>query len=237
LDATSFFEDSAKEVLGTACGEPIRAANVLDMAPRPASRTQPLTTDEAIVEATVMMVGAVVAQLRCLNQAIQECDGRIAEVFAEHPYSHVFDSFPGAGKVLAPRLTVAFGSEMERYTSASDIQKFSGTAPVTEQSGKSKWVHRRYGAPKFLKQTFHEYAAQSIHWSVWAKAYYDQQRDRGKGHHASIRALAFKWIRILYRCWKNQVTYDEDIYVQALARRGSPLVPRMQLNANSNATA
>jgi hypothetical protein len=43
LDATSFFEDSAKEVLGTAGGEPIRAANVLDMAPRPASRTQPLS--------------------------------------------------------------------------------------------------------------------------------------------------------------------------------------------------
>src|SRR6266446_1490796 len=43
LDATSFLEDSVEEVLGPACGEPIRAAHVLDMAPQPASRTQPLS--------------------------------------------------------------------------------------------------------------------------------------------------------------------------------------------------
>ncbi len=67
----------------------------------------------------------------------------------------VFQSFPGAGKVLAPRLTVAFGTELDRYNAASDIQRFSGIAPVTEQSGKSKWVHRRYACPRFLKQTFH----------------------------------------------------------------------------------
>ena len=43
LDATSFLEDSTEELLDTACGEPIRAANVLDMTPKPASRTQPLS--------------------------------------------------------------------------------------------------------------------------------------------------------------------------------------------------
>src|SRR5947208_10008152 len=43
MDATSFLGDSAGEVLRTACGEPIRAANVLDMVPRPASRTQVLS--------------------------------------------------------------------------------------------------------------------------------------------------------------------------------------------------
>lgn len=197
-------------------------------------RIQPLTTDEAIVEASQMMASAVVGQLRCLNAAIQECDGRIAEIFAEHPYSHVFGSFPGAGKVLAPRLTVAFGTEQDRYTVASAIQQFSGIAPVTEQSGKSKWVHRRYACPKFLKQSFHEYAAQSIHWSVWAKAYYDQQKDFGKGHHATIRALAFKWIRIMYRCWKDGLAYDEEIYLKALARRGSPLAERLKLNTDSD---
>src|SRR6266480_2507791 len=43
LDATSFLEDSAGEVLRAACGEPIRAANDLDMAPRLASITQVLS--------------------------------------------------------------------------------------------------------------------------------------------------------------------------------------------------
>jgi hypothetical protein len=38
-----------------------------------------------------------------------------------------------------------------------------------------------------------------------------------------VRALAFKWIRILFRCWQDRVAYDENKYLAALARRGSPL--------------
>jgi hypothetical protein len=53
------------------------------------------------------------------------------------------------------------------------------------------------------------------------------QRERGKGHHAAFRALAFKWIRILFRCWKDRVPYDEDRYLRALRRRGSPLIHRL----------
>jgi len=58
---------------------------------------------------------------------------------------------------------------------------------------------------------------------VWARSCYQQLRSRGKGHHAAVRALAFKWIRILFRCWKDRVAYDENKYLAALARRGSPL--------------
>jgi hypothetical protein len=41
-----------------------------------------------------------------------------------------------------------------------------------------------------LRQTFHEWAAHSIRYSEWAKAYYQQQRARGKSASTSIRALA-----------------------------------------------
>jgi hypothetical protein len=36
--------------------------------------------------------------------------------------------------------------------------------------------------------------------------------------------LAFKWIRIVYRCWKTGSQYDESVYLQALARHDSPLI-------------
>jgi hypothetical protein len=39
----------------------------------------------------------------------------------------------------------------------------------------------------------------------------------------TVRALAFKWIRIVFRCWEDRVAYDENKYLAALARRGSPL--------------
>src|SRR5436189_3538750 len=42
-NARSYLEDSADELAGIARGELLRAANVLDIAPKPASRTQPLS--------------------------------------------------------------------------------------------------------------------------------------------------------------------------------------------------
>ena len=41
---------------------------------------------------------------------------------------------------------------------------------------------------------------------------------------AAVRALAFKWIRVIYRCWKERVAYDENVYLAALAKHNSPLV-------------
>ena len=43
-------------------------------------------------------------------------------------------------------------------------------------------------------------------------------------YQAAVRALAFKWIRILYRCWQTRTPYNESVYLNALKRRGSPLL-------------
>jgi hypothetical protein len=94
---------------------------------------------------------------------------------------------------------------------------------VLERSGKTAWTHFRWTCPKFLRQTFHEWAGHSRSKSEWARLYYQQQRAKGKGHHAVARALAFKWIRIVFRCWKNRTPYDEQVYLRALQQRHSPL--------------
>jgi hypothetical protein len=47
--------------------------------------------------------------------------------------------------------------------------------------------------------------------------------NKGSSHQAALRALAFKWIRILYRRWRTQTAYDESTYLNALKRCGSPL--------------
>jgi hypothetical protein len=43
-------------------------------------------------------------------------------------------------------------------------------------------------------------------------------------YQAALRALAFKWIRVLYRCWTDRVLYDESRYLLALQRRQAPLL-------------
>jgi transposase len=183
----------------------------------------PAIRDHAVVEAKSTVVKVMAQLIRSLVQGIAELDRKIEEAAAAHPDFFIFDSLPGAGAALAPRLLAAFGSQRERYGNAQELQSYSGIAPVTVRSGKKKWVHFRWAAPKFLRQSFHEWAGHSIMYSAWARSYYQQQRSKGKEHHAAVRALAFKWIRIVFRCWKDGVAYEESKYLAALAKRSSPL--------------
>jgi transposase len=181
------------------------------------------THDAAVIESSVRTVHRLVHQLDPLRESIAQLDRRIAELTRAHPDQPIFASLPGAGPVMVPRLIAAFGTQRERFDTASQIQCYAGIAPVSESSGKQKWVHWRWACPKFLRQTFHEWAWLSTRTSTWAQAFYDRQKAAGKSHHASVRALAFKWIRVVFRCWKDRTPYQEARYLQALHHRANPV--------------
>jgi len=187
-----------------------------------------LTTDEAVIVPYRLQVRTLVAQLEVALESIRIYDEEIAGLAPQHPDYDLFNSLPGAGPTLAPRLLVAFGEQRERFASAAELQKYGGIAPVTERSGQKSWIHWRWQCPTFLRQTFVEWAAQTINKSYWAGLYYYQQRAKGSSHQAAVRALAFKWIRILYRCWVTRTPYDEAKYLKALQERGSPLLKMAQ---------
>jgi transposase len=187
----------------------------------------PLTTDDGVIMPNVLMVQALMSQFRVTLEAIESFDQAIAERAQRHRDFALFEALPGAGPVLAPRLLVAFGEQRERYGSATEVQTYSGIAPVLERSGKKSWVHWRCQCPKFMRQTFVEWAAETIQFSFWARAYYQQQRDKGASYQAAVRALAFKWIRIVFRCWQTGTPYNESVYLAALQRRGSPLIANL----------
>jgi transposase len=202
----------------------VRYSEVVEQRVANIKGAMPLTEDEAIIKPQALLAGVLVAQLRVLLEAIEAFDLAIAEATSHIQDYALFERLPGAGAVMAPRLLVAFGEDRNRYQGADELQKYAGIAPVTESSGQKHWVHWRYAAPTFLRQTFVEWAAETIPRSYWAKAYYQQQRAKGKRHQAAIRALAFKWIRILFRCWQDRRPYDETTYLNALRERGSPLL-------------
>jgi transposase len=182
-------------------------------------QAQALTRDSAIIQAYSQMVLALVEQLRVLIATLRRWQVEISQLFAQHPDAFIFASFPGAGPTFAPRLQAAFGSRRDRFRGAPDLLQFSGVAPVTQRSGRFRQVHRRWARPKFLHQSFVELAGWSIPRCGWARALYLQLRARGQRHWAAIRVVAYKWIRILYRCWKDRVVYDESKYLQSLQRR------------------
>jgi transposase len=183
----------------------------------------PATTDTAMLTAGAAIVAGLVSILKALRACIDTLDQQIDEAVAAHPEAPLFGALPGAGPVLRSRLISAFGTQRERYSSAAELQAYCGIAPVQRQSGHSCTTHFRHACPKFLRQTFHEYASHSVAKSAWARAFYQSGREKGKGHHTVVRALAFKWIRILYHCWKTKTPYDEQLYLRSLRRSHSPL--------------
>jgi len=176
----------------------------------------PATTDAAVLTSCSAAVAAWAALLKQDLAAIATYDDKIDALARAHPDYALMNSFPGAGPALTPRLIAAKGSQRERYETAHEIECYSGIAPVVASSGQQRWVHWRWACPKFLRQAFHEWALHSIAYSQWAREYYEQQRTKGKRRNTAIRSLAFKWIRILFRCWKERKPYDEAVYQRTL---------------------
>jgi transposase len=183
-----------------------------------------LTRDAPLIEALGFRVSALVGQLKPLLEQIAAIQVALDRAMAAHPDAALFQGPPGAGKAMAPRLLAAFGSDRERYADADEVAVISGIAPVTRQSGKTRIVTRRRACSRFLKQTFHEFADHARKWCCWSKAYYAWLKSKGMRHHAAVRKLASRWIRILYRVWKTRTPYDQDRYLLRLREEHHPLL-------------
>jgi transposase len=186
-------------------------------------KAKPLTTDPAVVGALSLAAQQLAAALATLRVIIARYDEQIQQAFAAHPDALIFESLDGAGAALAPRLLVSFGTDRERFAQADAMPRYSGTAPVTESSGRQKWVHRRWARPKFVHQSWVEFADQSRRFSGWAGCCYDHLRGKNMGHWAAVRVLAVKWQRIAWRCWRDRVRYSEAIYLKSLRERGQKI--------------
>ncbi|OQB88824.1 MAG: hypothetical protein BWX84_02743 [Verrucomicrobia bacterium ADurb.Bin118] len=182
-----------------------RSAKLLEQRLALIEKAVPVTDETAGIGSFALRVQRLARQLQAVVRTIAEFDRQIAAAYAAHPDHGIFASLPGAGPVLGPRLLASLGADRERFAGSGRI-------------------HRRYCCPKFHRQSFHEYARESIRWSRWAGAFYRQQRSKGCPHHTAVRALAFKWQRVIWRCWQDRRPYDEARYEAALRRAGSPVV-------------
>ena len=189
-----------------------------------AQSARALSTDRALIEVSILQLQVLLAEVRVLNTHLAKMDEAIASAFATHPDANLFRELPGAGKAMAPRLCVLFGTNRRRWANAGELQKYYGIAPVSEKSGRQRRVHWRWNAPVFARQTLVEWAGQSVKACVWAKAYYLQQKTRQMGHSAILRSLAFKWLRILWRCWMDSKPYDDALYLKQLKQKNAPLL-------------
>lgn len=214
------------------CGHNVRSPELIEKVQEVARKSQALTTDTAIVESGIRLSQMHAEVIHTLNPLIEEYDRKIETIFQDHPEAKLFSGVPGAGPALSPRLLVAFGTDRSRYEAAGNLHSFSGIGPVTKSSGKMRVVYARCACPKFLRQTFHEFARLSVAQCQWAQNYVQYYTGKGKKYHTIIRALAFKWIRILFRCWKDRTPYNDQKYLETLKKRGS-IFATLHLQKNS----
>ena len=178
----------------------------------------------AVTSAKSRLAVALAGQLRLLEQQLQEYRQAIEALFARHPDQDIFGSLPGAGPKLAPRLLGELGNALTRFDTAESLQCYGGSAPVTRQSGKQRWVGFRRACNRRLRQTLHLWADLSRHRCAWAEAYYQHKRQQGHAHATALRCLTQRWLKILWKMWQTHTRYDEALHTRNQVRHGSWVV-------------
>jgi transposase len=167
---------------------------------------------------------ALVAQLPVLQKQLTQYRQTIETLFAQHPDHDIFGSLPGAGSKTAPRLASEIGSLRDRFEEPQSLQTYGGTAPVTHQSGKSRFVLFRRACNKHLRAAIGFLADHSRAQCVWAQAYYEKKKTEGKSHSAALRCLAHRWLKIIWKMWQTHTAYDEALHTRNQVRHGSWVV-------------
>jgi len=219
-------------------GWPARfAARVTD-----ALAAEQLPVKNYLVRAKETTIALTATQLLALRQARKSWERRMGELLLGSarygrakqpkepdpgkaiPGGDIYLSFPGLGDILAARVAGEIGDHIEQFATPNGLQCYAGTAPVTRRSGRSELVvARRLAHNRCLGAAVHQWAFCSLTRSSWAREFYDAKIAAGKGHHSALRALANRWLDILWHCLIKRVHYDETVHIR---NRQHALKPR-----------
>jgi transposase len=190
-----------------------RIDEMIDVLKQPA-----LPVAEHLQQVKSPLVCYLATSIQILNSEIAERDQRITEHLDQLPEANWVRSLPGAGDVLAPALLACLGRDPQRFAFVADARALMGTAPVTKASGTVRVVYFRRGCWKFARRTLQLFAEQSRRQCPWAQAFYSKQLNSGHNHHAALRALAHKWLKIILAMRRNDTVYNESIFSNSQRR-------------------
>ena len=174
----------------------------------------------AVTNAKSMLAVSLAKQLRLLEQQLKAYREHIDKLFQEHPDYTIFDSLPGIGEKLGPRLLSECGEDRDRFEDHEALQCYAGTAPVSFQSGQINRVRFRYACNKNLRNAVHLWANLSRKKCAWAQVYYHQKRLEGKSHACALRCLGQRWLKILWKMWQTKTPYDEQMHTRNQIKHG-----------------
>jgi transposase len=173
-----------------------------------------------VVRIHARRMAAILEQLNVVIATVEAYRRAIGDFFARMPAAKWASSLPGGQSgTTVPRLYAELGDAAGRWESYQHLQGHGGVVPITESSGRYRSVLFRIACNTYLRDAAHQFALQSLTGSEWARAYYDRCRRRGHRHHHALRALAAKWLKIIFVLWTRQIPYDETYHLATMARQ------------------
>lgn len=178
--------------------------------------------EPAIAAASQARTVHLAGQLATFLQQKAETIRLVNDLFVQHEDAFIFDSLPGAGELLAPKLLVMFGDRRDRYPDRTILPAIAGTCPVTKQSGKSRWVDFRLACNRSYRRAAQQFAICSVTNSVWAAGYFQRAKRRGLSDSHAYRCLANRWLHIIWTLWQRREPYDEAYHLKQVHRHRRP---------------
>lgn len=166
---------------------------------------QPPLVEEALGQQTSALLRRL--NTACLNA--DQLEEATAQAFEKHPDAAIIRSFPGLGSLTGARVLAEIGDDRARFTSASSLKAYAGSAPVTRASGKSCKVMSRKVKNQRLAAVGYVWAFVSLTKSPGARAHYDRRRSAGDRHVAAQRNLLNRFMGMLFHCLQHCQVYDE----------------------------
>lgn len=156
---------------------------------------------------------ALARVLKVFIHEVNDLKYQIQKLFKQHPDAQWWLQFPGLGELNAARLLARIGDNRRNFESADHLRAVAGTVPITQHSGKRKRILFRQQCSHTLRKSFFDLAMKSKPQCHWAKTYYDKQVERGHTKPRANRALANRWVGIIWKLWQTRGIYDEVIHV------------------------
>lgn len=148
--------------------------------------------------------------IQVLDEELKRVEKEMNKISDSHNLGKYFKSLPGAGDVLACKLLALFGDNKKRFDNSNGVQCLFGTAPRNYQSGTYHKVLMRKACNKSARAILYKFAFATLQSSKWAREYYDKQKAKGKTHSVALRALSNKWVKVIYKIWKDEIFYCEE---------------------------
>ena len=183
-------------------------------------KTKPLILAPGAAQAAAEHALLLLPRLRLLHQQRTDLGRRTsallqelsapAEGQSEHRDAAILLSLPGLGrKVAATMLSEASQAIAERDYHA--LRCYSGTAPITHQSGKKKTVLRRHACNQRLSNALFHWARVSVVCDPKSKKVYAAMRARGHSHGRALRTMADRWLKVLISMLRHNTLFNPQL--------------------------